>query len=171
MLPALILSRLMTDKNRELLTREGFEKLQEEFRYLTEVRRREVADRIRQAREFGDISENSEYDDAKTEQGLLERRISEVQRRLRSAKVVDPAEAEADSVDLGTRVTLRALGRGEERTFQIVGTNESDPGSGKLSHSSPVARAVLKRRVGEKVTVATPRGATEYEIVNVEAAS
>ncbi len=171
LLPALILSRLMTDKNRELLTREGFEKLQEEFRYLTEVRRREVADRIRQAREFGDISENSEYDDAKTEQGLLERRISEVQRRLRSAKVVDPAEAETDSVDLGTRVTLRALGKGEERTFQIVGTNESDPGSGKLSHSSPVGRAVLKRRVGEKVTVATPRGAAEYEIVNVEAAS
>ena len=171
LLPALILSRLMTDKNRELLTREGFEKLQEEFRYLTEVRRREVADRIRQAREFGDISENSEYDDAKTEQGLLERRISEVQRRLRNAKIVDPSSAEAGSVDLGTRVTLRVVGKDEERTFQIVGTNESDPGSGKLSHSSPVGRAVLKRRVGDKVTVATPRGATEYEIVNVEAAS
>jgi transcription elongation factor GreA len=161
----------MTDKNRELLTQEGFEKLQEELRYLTEVRRREVADRIRQAREFGDISENSEYDDAKNEQYLLERRISEVQRRLRSAKVVDPAGAEADAVDLGTRVTLRVVGKDEERTFQIVGANESDPGSGKLSHSSPVGRAVLKRRVGDKVTVATPRGATEYEIVNVEAAS
>jgi transcription elongation factor GreA len=161
----------MTDKNRELLTQEGFEKLQEEFRYLTEVRRREVADRIRQAREFGDISENSEYDDAKNEQYLLERRISEVQRRLRNAKVVDPASAETGSVDLGTRVTLRVVGQDEERTFQIVGANESDPGSGKLSHASPVGRAVLKRRVGEKVTVATPRGATEYEIVNIEAAS
>jgi transcription elongation factor GreA len=161
----------MTDKNQELLTQEGFEKLQEEFTYLTEVRRREVADRIRQAREFGDISENSEYDDAKTEQGLLERRISEVQRRLRNAKIVDPSSAEAGSVDLGTRVTLRAVGKDEERTFQIVGTNESDPGSGKLSHSSPVGRAVLKRRAGDKVTVTTPRGATEYEIVNVEAAS
>jgi transcription elongation factor GreA len=161
----------MTDKNRELLTQEGLEKLQQELKYLTEVRRREVADRIRQAREFGDISENSEYDDAKNEQYLLERRISEVQRRLRNAKVVDPAGAEAGSVDLGTRVTLRMLGRDEERTFQIVGANESDPGSGKLSHSSPVGRAVLKRRVGDKVTVTTPRGATEYEIVNVEAAS
>jgi transcription elongation factor GreA len=161
----------MTDKNRELLTQEGFEKLQEESRYLTEVRRREVADRIRQAREFGDISENSEYDDAKNEQYLLERRISEVQRRLRNAKIVDPAGAEADAVDLGTRVTLRLVGKDEERTFQIVGANESDPGSGKLSHSSPVGRAVLKHRVGDKVTVATPRGATEYEIVNVEAAS
>jgi transcription elongation factor GreA len=150
----------MTDKNQELLTQEGLEKLQEEFRYLTENRRREVADRIRQAREFGDISENSEYDDAKNEQYLLERRISEVQRRLRNSKVVDPGGAETGAVDLGTRVTLRA-----------VGANESDPGSGKLSHSSPVGRAVLKRRVGEKVTVATPRGATEYEIVNVEAAS
>ena len=161
----------MTDKNRELLTQEGLEKLQQELKYLKEVRRREVADRIRQAREFGDISENSEYDDAKNEQYLLERRISEVQRRLRNAKVVDPAGAEAGSVDLGTRVTLRMLGRDEERTFQIVGANESDPGSGKLSHSSPVGRAVLKRRVGDKVTVTTPRGATEYEIVNVEAAS
>ncbi len=161
----------MTDKDRELLTQEGLEKLQQELKYLTEVRRREVADRIRQAREFGDISENSEYDDAKNEQYLLERRISEVQRRLRNAKVVDPAGAEAGSVDLGTRVTLRMLGRDEERTFQIVGANESDPGSGKLSHSSPVGRAVLKRRVGDKVTVTTPRGATEYEIVNVEAAS
>ena len=171
MLPARILSRLMTDRNQELLTQEGYEKLQEEFKYLTEVRRREVADRIRQAREFGDISENSEYDDAKTEQGLLERRISEVQRRLRNAKIVDPSSAEAGSVDLGTRVTLRVVGKDEERTFQIVGANESDPGSGKLSHSSPVGRAVLKRRAGDKVTVATPRGATEYEIVNVEAAS
>jgi transcription elongation factor GreA len=161
----------MTYKNRELLTREGFEKLQQELKYLTEVRRREVADRIRQAREFGDISENSEYDDAKNEQYLLERRISEVQRRMRNAKIVDPSEAEAGSVDLGTRVTLRMVGKDEERTFQIVGSNESDPGSGKLSHSSPVGRAVLNRRVGDKVTVTTPRGATEYEIVNVEAAS
>jgi transcription elongation factor GreA len=161
----------MTDKNRELLTQEGFEKLQQELKYLTEVRRREIADRIRQAREFGDISESSEYDDAKNEQYLLERRISEVQRRLRNAKIVDPAGVEVGSVDLGTRVTLKVVGKDEERTFQIVGTNESDPGSGKLSHSSPVGRAVLKRRVGEKVTVATPRGATEYEIVNVEAAS
>ena len=124
----------MTDKNRELLTREGFEKLQEEFNHLTEVRRREVADRIRQAREFGDISENSEYDDAKNEQYLLERRISEVQRRLRNAKVVDPGGAEGGAVDLGTRVTLRLVGKDEERTFEIVGANESDPGSGKLSH-------------------------------------
>jgi transcription elongation factor GreA len=117
----------MTDKNRELLTHEGFEKLQEEFRYLTEVRRREVADRIRQAREFGDISENSEYDDAKNEQYLLERRISEVQRRLRNAKVVDPSSAETGSVDLGTRVTLKVVGQDEERTFQIVGANASSP--------------------------------------------
>jgi transcription elongation factor GreA len=162
----------MTDRNQELVTPEGLEKLQNELSYLTEVRRREVADRIRQAREFGDISENSEYDDAKTEQGLLERRIGEIQRRIRNAKVVDPSEADTDAVDLGTRVTLRVVGKkGNERTFQIVGANESDPTNGKLSHVSPVGRAVLKRRVGEKVTVSTPRGATEYEIVNVEVAS
>src|SRR5215204_704828 len=170
--PALIISRLMTDKNQELVTPEGLEKLQKELSYLTEVRRKEVADRIRQARDFGDISENSEYDDAKNEQGLLERRIGELQRRVRNVKVVDPSEADDDAVDLGTRVTLRVVGReGQERTFQIVGANESDPTSGKLSHASPVGRAVLKRKVGEKVMVSTPRGATEYEIVNVEAAS
>ncbi len=161
----------MTNKNQELVTREGFQKLQEELNHLTEVRRGEIADRIRQAREFGDISENSEYDDAKNEQYLLERRISEVQRRLRNAKIVDPSDVDTGAVDLGTRVTLRVVGKDTERTFQIVGANESDPGSGKLSHASPVGRAVLKRRVGEKVTVSTPRGATEYEIVNVEAAS
>ncbi len=161
----------MTDRDRELVTPEGLEKLQTELSYLTEVRRKEVADRIRQAREFGDISENSEYDDAKTEQGLLERRISEIQRRIRNAKVVDPSEAETDAVDLGTRVTLRVVGKKKERTFQIVGANESDPTNGKLSHASPVGRAVLNRRVGEKVTVSTPRGSTEYEIVNVEIAS
>jgi transcription elongation factor GreA len=162
----------MIDKDQELVTPEGLEKLQQELSYLTEVRRKEVADRIRQARDFGDITENSEYDDAKTEQGLLERRISEIQRRIRNAKVVDPSEVGTDAVDLGTRVTLRVAGKkGEERTFQIVGTNESDPTNGKLSHVSPVGRAVLKRRVGDKVTVSTPRGSTEYEIVNVEIAS
>lgn len=161
----------MTDRNEELVTQEGLEKLQGELQHLTETRRREVANRIRQAREFGDISENSEYDDAKNEQYMLERRISELQRRLRSARVVDLSEVEANAVDLGTKVTLRRIGKDEERTFEIVGANESDPTSGKLSHSSPVGRAVLKRRVGEKVTVSTPRGATEYEIVNVELAS
>jgi transcription elongation factor GreA len=161
----------MENRNQELVTPEGLEKLQKELAYLTDVRRREVADRIRQAREFGDISENSEYDDAKNEQGLLERRIGELQRRARNVRVVDPSEAADDAVDLGTTVTLRVVGKGQERTFQIVGANESDPTSGKLSHASPVGRAVLKKKVGEKVTVSTPRGATEYEIVNVEAAS
>src|SRR5215204_4950456 len=115
---ALIISRLMTDKNQELVTPEGLDKLQKELSYLTEVRRREVADRIRQAREFGDISENSEYDDAKNEQGLLERRIGELQRRVRNVKVVDPSEANTDAVGLGTRVTLRVIGnQGEERNL------------------------------------------------------
>jgi transcription elongation factor GreA len=162
----------MTDKNQELVTPEGLSKLQEELKHLTEVRRKEVADRIRQAREFGDLSENSEYDDAKNEQGLLERRINELQRRLRNSKVVDPADADTDAVDLGTLVTLKKLdGKGSEAKYQIVGSNESDPSQGKLSHASPVGKAVLKRKVGEKVKVSTPRGSTEYEIVNVEAAS
>lgn len=161
----------MTEKNQELVTPEGLKKLQNELEYLTGDRRREIADRIRQAREFGDISENSEYDDAKNEQYLLERRISELQRRLRTSKVVEPTEAEGGGVTLGSRVTLRVVGQEKERVFDIVGANESDPTSGKLSHSSPVGRAVLRRRVGDTVTVATPRGATEYEILNIEVAS
>src|SRR5215211_3338056 len=100
----------MIDKNQELVTPEGLEKLQQELSYLTEVRRREVADRIRHVWDCADTTENSEYDDAKTEQGLLERRISEIQRRIRNAKVVDPSEADTDAVDLGTRVTLRLVG-------------------------------------------------------------
>jgi transcription elongation factor GreA len=154
-----------------ILTPEGLEKLKQEIEELQTTKRREVAERIKEAREFGDITENSEYDDAKNEQGLLERRIGELQRRIRNVRVVDPSQAEQDAVDLGTTVTLRAVAKGQERTFQIVGANESDPTSGKLSHASPVGRAVLKRKVGEKVTVSTPGGATEYEIVNVEAAS
>ena len=154
-----------------ILTPEGLEKLKAELEELTTTKRREVAERIKDAREYGDISENSEYDDAKNAQGLLERRIGELQRRARNVKVVDPSEAEQDAVDLGTTVTLRVVGQGQERTFQIVGANESDPPNGKLSHASPVGRAVLKRRVGDKVTVTTPRGSTEYEIVNVEVAS
>lgn len=161
----------MIDKNQELVTPEGLEKLHTELAYLTEVRRKEIAGRIRQAREFGDISENSEYDDAKNEQYLLERRIGELQRKVRNVKVIDPSEVDDEAVDLGTRVTLKVVDGGQERTFQIVGANESDPGSGKLSHASPVGRAVLKKKVGEKVTVSTPRGSTEYEIINVEVAS
>lgn len=160
----------MMERDEELLTPEGYRKLQEELTYLTETRRREVADRIRQAREFGDLSENSEYDEAKNEQGMLERRISEVQRSLRVARVVEPSE-ETDAVKLGTRVTLRAVESGKEQSFQIVGSNESDPSDGLLSHSSPVGRAVLERREGDRVTVSTPRGNTEYDIVRVEAAS
>ena len=147
----------MTDKNQELATPEGLEKLQQELAYLTETRRKEVADRIRQAREFGDISENSEYDEAKNEQGLLERRIGELQRRVRNVKVVDPSEVEEDAVDLGTTVTLRVVGREgtgadvPDRRRQRVGPDERE-----LSHASPVGRAVLKRKVGEKVMVSTP---------------
>jgi transcription elongation factor GreA len=159
------------DRNQELLTPQGHAKLQEELKNLTEVRRREIADRIRQAREFGDLSENSEYDDAKNEQALLERRIGDIQRRLRNAKVVEPGGADTDMVNLGTRVTFRDVGSGQERTFQIVGSNESDPSGGKLSHASPVGKALLKRRVGDTVTVPTRRGETRYEILNVEAAS
>ena len=110
-----------------ILTPEGLEKLKQEIEYLSTEKRREVAERIKEAREFGDISENSEYDDAKTEQGLLERRIGEIQRRIRNAKVVDPSEADTDAVDLGTRVTLRVVSR--------IPTLQDDHAEGRHPHS------------------------------------
>ena len=162
----------MSSQQGEQLTQAERVQLEAELAELEGPRRQEIVEAIAVARAHGDLSENFEYHAAKNEQGLLERRIGELQRRVRNVRVVDPSEAAADAVDLGTTVTLRVVGKkGQERKFQIVGANESDPTSGKLSHASPVGKAVLKKKVGEKVTVSTPRGATEYEIVNVEAAS
>ncbi len=151
-----------------VLTIEGFEKLKAEIEELSTVKRREVAERIKEAREFGDISENSEYDDAKNEQAMMESRISQLEERLREAKVIDSADLSSDVVALGTTVTIRE-GKGAKDTYQIVGSAEADPDENRLSNESPVGRAILGHKKGETIDVVTPSGARKITIVSISA--
>ncbi len=143
-----------------ILTAEGLEKLKEELNYLQNDKRREVAERIKEAREFGDISENSEYDDAKNEQAMLEQRIAQVEERLRSATVIAAEDVSTDVVQVGSVVQVTDEGSGKEQQFTIVGSAEAQPSQGRLSNESPVGRALLGRKRDESVEVQLPRGGT-----------
>jgi transcription elongation factor GreA len=141
-----------------LITREGLEKLKEELEYLSTVKRREVAERIKDAREFGDIMENSEYDDAKNEQAMLEQRIAQLEERLRRASVVNEKELDTDVVSVGVRVHVKDQKSGSSRKFQIVGAAEADPADDKLSNESPIGKALVGHKRGDVVSVEVPRG-------------
>src|SRR3954468_11536486 len=141
-----------------LLTPEGLDKLKEEIAHLSTTKRREVAERIKEAREFGDISENSEYDDAKNEQAMLEARIASLEEKLRSASVIDASELSPDIVRVGSVVHVRDAGSGKEATYTIVGSTEANPSQNRLSNESPVGQGLLGRRQGETVTVQLPNG-------------
>jgi transcription elongation factor GreA len=141
-----------------ILTPEGLEKLKAELEELTTVKRREVAERIKDAREYGDISENSEYDDAKNEQAMLESRIATLEEKLRSATVVDAKDLSTDSVQVGTKVKVKDEA-GTSAEYTIVGSTEANPAEKKLSNESPVGRALLGHAKGETVTVQLPNGA------------
>ena len=143
-----------------ILTAEGLEKLKEELHYLQNDKRREVAERIKEAREFGDISENSEYDDAKNEQAMLEQRIAQVEERLRSATVIAAEDISTDVVQVGSVVHVTDEGSGKEQQFTIVGSAEAQPSQGRLSNESPVGRALLGRGRDDVVEVPLPRGGT-----------
>jgi transcription elongation factor GreA len=153
-----------------ILTKEGYEKLKEEIEYLSNDKRREVADRIRQAREFGDIAENAEYDDAKNEQALLEHRISLLEERLRAARVIEKKDVTKDVVSIGSTVRLRDLDANKTFEYRIVGSAEANPAENKLSNESPVGKAILGRKKGEVVQVAAPRGALKFKILEIKAA-
>ena len=149
-----------------ILTPEGLEKLKEELEELSTVRRREVAERIKEAREFGDITENSEYDDAKNEQAMLETRILTLEENLRSALVVAPEDVDTDEVQVGNAVTVK-FDEGKPQTFVIVGSAEADPPR-KLSNVSPVGKALLGQPKGSTVKVNLPNGKTRtLEIVGI----
>jgi transcription elongation factor GreA len=150
-----------------ILTQEGLKQLQDELNHLSTVKREDVAERIKQAREFGDISENSEYDDAKNEQAMLEHRISTLQEKLRRARVIKDSEIDTDKVSIGSTITLRDLDKGDIRIYTVVGSAEADPSNGKLSNESPVGQAILGKRAGESVTVPVPAGSRRYEIVSI----
>jgi transcription elongation factor GreA len=151
-----------------ILTSEGYEKLKQQIEDLETNKRREVADRIREAREFGDISENSEYDDAKNEQALLEHRIARLKEQLRSARVIDPKDVPKDVVSVGTRVKVKDVDHGDVDTYEIVGSAEADPANSRLSNESPVGRALLGRKKGETVEVAAPAGAIHLKIMDIK---
>lgn len=147
------------DDSREvLLTPEGLQKLEGELNHLKTVRRKEVAERIKAARDFGDLSENSEYDDAKNEQAFIESRIAQVEQMLRNARIVTDEDVDPDTVHIGSVVTVRDLEDGSVETYTVVGSNEGDPSRGRISYQSPVGKALLGRRAGEQVEVRTPAG-------------
>ena len=153
-----------------ILTPEGHEKLKDEIEHLSTVKRREVAERIKQAREFGDIAENSEYDDAKNEQAMLEHRIALLEERLKNARIVEASEAPKGVVGVGTKVRLRDLDANETIEYTIVGSAEANPAENKLSNESPVGKAIIGRKKGETVEVAAPRGTLKFKIMDIKAA-
>lgn len=160
----------MNDKE-IVLTEEGLAKLEQELDELKTVHRREVNDRIRQAKEFGDISENAEYEDAKQEQAFVEGRIMRLEQMIRNARIIDASGALAEEVQLGASVKVKDARSGEVFEFSIVGSAESDPPNKRLSNESPLGRALLGRRKGETVDVETPRGKVQYKIEAVNKAT
>ena len=151
-----------------MLTEEGFEKLENELEYLETEKRREVAKRIKVAREFGDISENSEYDDAKNEQAFVEGRIQEIKNMLNNAHVVKDEDITDKKVNLGTTVMLHDLDSDEKISYTLVGSAEADPLNYKISNESPIGKAILGHVIGDEVTVETPAGEVDYEIISIK---
>jgi transcription elongation factor GreA len=152
-----------------ILTREGYDKLKQEIEYLSTEKRREVAERIRVAREFGDIAENSEYDDAKNEQAMLEKQISDLEDKLRGARVIDEKKVDTEAVGVGVTVHVKDQKSGKSTKYKIVGSAEANPAESKLSNESPIGGALLGHKRGEIVSVPVPRGpARKLKITKIE---
>ncbi len=150
------------------LTAEGLHKLKEELDYLVNVRRREVAQMIAEAKAEGDISENAGYDEAKTAQGFLEGKIRDLENTLRMAQVIQEDDTATHIVSLGKKVVIREVGTKTKETYTIVGSRESDPAKGRISNESPMGKALINQKVGDKVTVVTPGGEIHFELLGVE---
>lgn len=151
-----------------VLTVKGLKKIEDELEHLKTVRRKEVAERIKQAIAFGDISENSEYDEAKNEQAQVEERIMKLENTLKKAKVVDEDDISLDVVSIGTKVQVKDLEFEEVVEYTIVGSSEADPYELKISNESPVGSALLGKKVGEKVDIQIPDGITKYEVLKID---
>ena len=153
------------------ITKEGLAKLTEELEQLETVGRAEVAERIKEAREFGDVAENSEYEDAKNEQAMLEQRIAHLQERLRRATVSDKRKVHTDQVEVGVHVHVKDQKSGKSPKFHIVGVAEADPAQQKLSNESPMGKALLGHKRNEIVTVEAPKGPNnKFKITKIERA-
>ncbi|WP_047981419.1 transcription elongation factor GreA [Ornithinibacillus contaminans] len=150
------------------MTQEGKEKLEQELLFLKTERRQEVVERIKIARDFGDLSENSEYDAAKDEQAFVESRISQVEKMIRNAVIIENDNQNPNVVSLGKSVTFQELPDGDEETYTIVGSAEADPFEGKISNDSPMAKSLLGHEIGEEVAVVTPGGEIQVKIISVK---
>ena len=151
-----------------LLTQEGYDHIVAEYDELVSVRRAEVAERIKEAISYGDISENAEYDSAKNEQAELEERIHQLEEMLRKAKIVQEEDVKGDKVNIGLKVTVKDIDTGDKEVFSIVGATESDPFNGKISTESSVGKALIGRKKGETVAIEVPDGIINYKIMKIE---
>ncbi|WP_377888373.1 transcription elongation factor GreA [Alkalihalobacillus sp. R86527] len=157
----------MADDKKYYMTKEGKEKLEQELEHLKTEKRKEVVERIKVARSFGDLSENSEYDAAKDEQAFVEARITTVENMVRNAEIIEEDQSASNVVTIGKRVKFVEIPEGDEEEYIIVGSAEADPFEGKISNDSPMARSLLGRKIGEKVNVQTPGGEIRVEILEV----
>jgi transcription elongation factor GreA len=151
-----------------ILTQEGLKKLEDELDNLKSVKRREVAERIKVAIGYGDISENSEYEDAKNEQAFVEGRVITLEKMLRNARIINSDEVDTNTVSVGSIVTLKDMEFGDLVEYSIVGTAESDPLNNKISNESPVGRAILGKKKGVSVDVNVPAGTIQYQIIDIK---
>lgn len=151
-----------------ILTQDGLRKLEEELEHLKSVKRREVAGRIKVAIGYGDISENSEYEDAKNEQAFIEGRVITLEKMLRNARIINSDEVDTNTVSVGAKVVLHDEEFGENIEYTIVGTAESDPSENKISNESPVGKAILGKKKGEIVEVSVPAGIIKYKIIDIK---
>jgi len=150
------------------ISRDGFNKLQEELEYLVTVRRKEVAERLKEARSYGDLSENAEYDEAKNEQGMLEAQIADLEVVIANAIIVDDDSLSLNEVGVGSIVKLKDFDMDEILTYQIVGSTESDPDNDKISDESPIGKACLKKKIGDIFEVEVPAGTLKFEILGID---
>ncbi|SCY99516.1 transcription elongation factor GreA [Alkaliphilus peptidifermentans] len=151
-----------------VLTANGLKKIEDELEQLKTVRRKEVAERIKQAIAFGDISENSEYDEAKNEQAQVEERIAKLETMLKKARVIDEDDISTDVVSIGSIVEVKDIEFDEEVEYMIVGSAEADPYELRISNESPVGKALLGKKVGDVVEVQIPDGTTQYKILEIK---
>ncbi|CDA74192.1 transcription elongation factor GreA [Ruminococcus sp. CAG:579] len=149
------------------VSKAGKKKLEADLDYLITVRRGEVAQKLKEARSFGDLSENAEYDEAKNEQAILEARINELQNIIENSVVVDDDDISVDEISVGSIMKIRDLEFDEVETLQIVGSTESDPDNGKISDDSPIGKAALKKKVGEVFEVEAPAGLLKFEVLEI----
>ena len=158
---------MATNARQFMLTEEGLKQREEELEYLKSVKRKDIADKIKVALSFGDLSENSEYDEAKNEQAQVESRILELETMLKNAVIIEESDLSTDVVKIGGKVKLVDLDSGEEEEYQIVGSTEANPFKGSISDECPIGRAVVGRKLGETIEIEAPGGVIRYQIVEI----